>query len=175
MPRPPLVLLAFTALVCCGSPPADAAATTLPALGINQLRTPLPGIATSGQPTAEQFAALPAAGVRRVVNLRLADEPGTGWEEARAAELGMQFVRLPIAGTDGLTRANVARFAEVLAAGGDAATLVSCASSNRVGAMLALKAYWLDGSSADDALAIGQAAGLTKLEPPVRELLAAPR
>ncbi|SVC09755.1 uncharacterized protein METZ01_LOCUS262609, partial [marine metagenome] len=50
-----------------------------------------------------------------------------------------------------------------------------CASGNRVGGLLALKAYWLDGVEPDDALEIGRQAGLTGLESAVQELLSQPR
>ena len=40
-----------------------------------------------------------------------------------------------------------------------------------MGAMLALKAHWIDGVDAAEALEIGLAAGMTRLEAPVRELL----
>jgi len=49
--------------------------------------------------------------------------------------------------------------------------MLYCASSNRVGAMLALKAHWVDGESPEEALELGLAAGLTSLERSVRDLL----
>ena len=49
--------------------------------------------------------------------------------------------------------------------------LLHCGSGNRVGALLALKAFWLDGGSAEEALEVGLAGGVTRLEPTVRELL----
>ena len=131
--------------------------------------------ARDAMPTEEQFAGLAAAGITRVITLRAADESGTGWEEARAHAAGVQFVRLPVAGRDGLTRATVERFAEALRAGGDAPTLVCCASSNRVGALFALKAAWLDGMPEAEALDLGRAAGMERIEPEVQKLLAAPR
>ncbi|MCB9880115.1 MAG: serine/threonine protein phosphatase, partial [Planctomycetes bacterium] len=102
-------------------------------------------------------------------------ESGTGWEEQHAAAAGVDFVRLPIAGADGLNRDNVDAFAKALDATGGEPTLVSCGSSNRVGALFALKAYWRDGKSKEEAMAIGKAAGMTKLGAKVEELLAQPR
>jgi len=49
--------------------------------------------------------------------------------------------------------------------------VVHCASSNRVGAMAALRAAWLQGQSADQAIETGKAWGLKSLEPEVRALL----
>ena len=51
-------------------------------------------------------------------------------------------------------------------------TLVSCASSNRVGAMFALKAFWLDKMPRDESLALGKKAGMLSLTPVVEQLTA---
>lgn len=168
------VLLGALACLCaCGSPPVDPAGDPAK-LGMRDYAAPLPHVHTSGQPTPEQFALLPKAGITHVIQLRPATEKGTGWEEEAAPQAGVQFVRLPIDGKDGLTRANVERFAAELQAAGDGPTLVCCGSSNRVGGLFALKAGWLDGKSADDALALGRAAGLKALEPAVQALLQQP-
>lgn len=170
MKHPFAALGALAWLVACSSPPADPAGAP-EQLGMRNYAAPLPDIHTSGQPTPEQFALLSKAGIRRVIQLRPATEQGTGWEEAAAQPAGVTFVRLPIDGKDGLTRANVERFAAELAAGGGAPTLVCCGSSNRVGGLFALKAGWLDGKSADEALTIGRSAGLKALEDTVKQLL----
>ena len=49
--------------------------------------------------------------------------------------------------------------------------MVHCASGNRVGAMLALKAAWIDGASPEEALQLGVDAGLTRLHDRVATLL----
>ena len=36
---------------------------------------------------------------------------------------------------------------------------------------VALEAFWLDGASAEQALELGKASGVTRLEPTVREML----
>ncbi|MCA8965981.1 MAG: hypothetical protein KDC48_13935 [Planctomycetes bacterium] len=159
----------------CQNQPAPAQAPTIESLQITNLRTPMPGVHTSGQPTPEQFAQLAAAGTTRVIQLRLATEKGSGWEEEQARAAGVQFVRVPVDGADGLSIDNVRRFADELGADHDGDLLVCCGSSNRVGALFALRAFWLEGKSSTDALAIGKAAGLTKLEPKVRELMQAPK
>ena len=95
-------------------------------------------------------------------------------EAAVVAALGMSYVNIPVAGAGDLTPANVALLAAALDGHGDSQrTLLHCASSNRVGAMLALKAKQVDGKSAAEALAIGRAAGLAGLEPVVVQLLQA--
>ena len=49
--------------------------------------------------------------------------------------------------------------------------LLHFATGNRVGALTALKAVWLDGMTPDAALVLGRATGLTRLEPAVRAAL----
>ena len=46
-------------------------------------------------------------------------------------------------------------------------------SGNRVGALFALKAQYVDGKSTEDALSEGRAHGLKAMEPAVRQLLGA--
>lgn len=141
-------------------------------LGVRNARMPLEGVVTAGQPTEDQLEALREAGFENFISLRPTAEDGAGWEEAHAADGSYSFQRLPISGGDDLTRANVETFAAALDARGGEPTVLYCASSNRVGAMLALKAFWLDGATAEEALALGQAAGLTRLEGRVVELMA---
>ena len=171
-----LTLTAALLFASCGSPDADPQGAAAPqsdpaALGIPHFSAPLPNVVCSGQPTKEQFDALKAAGVQRVLHLRRKSEKGTGWEEARAAEAGISFERLAIAGGPGLTRENVEAFAAKLASYGEEKVLVSCATSNRVGAMFALKAGRLEGAAHEAAMALGQRAGLKGLSPVVAKLL----
>lgn len=142
-----------------------------PALGLLNEARPEPGLITSGQPTEAQFAALPAAGVATVIHLRPTTEKGTGWEEAKAKDLGLAFVRLPIDGAKDVTEANARKLADLLA-GAKGPVLLSCGSSNRCGALLALKAFHVDGLGKDEALACGRRGGLKALEPTVAALLA---
>ncbi len=154
--------------------PSQPSAAESGAVEILNGRQPLPGLITGGQVTREQMAALGSRGYRHFINLRPTDETGTGWEEELARELGLQFVRIPVEGADGLTEDNARRLAaELERAGGEPAVLY-CGSGNRVGALLALKANRLDGASAEEALALGREAGLTRLEPAVREILGLP-
>ena len=141
------------------------------ATGMSNARMPAPGLLTGGQPTGAQFEALSGAGYTRFISLRPEGESGGGWEEADAAAHDHTFDRLAIAGAGDLTRENVDAFAALLAEYGDEPTVIYCASGNRVGAMLALKAFWIDGAAPEDALRLGLDAGMTRLETPVRTLL----
>lgn len=150
---------------------ADASAV----VEIPNARTPLEGVLSGGQPTPEALAAAAAAGYRTIVNLRSQAEMDAleGWDEAATiADLGMEYVFLPMAGAEGLTADNARRLAEVLADPDNRPMMVHCASGNRVGGLLALKAFYVDGEDAETALEIGLAGGLTKLEEAVRQHLA---
>src|SRR3546814_16710026 len=83
----------------------------------------------------------------------------------RAAGIG--YHNLPIHGADDLTQARVTQFDQLLQDAGDQSTLVPCASSNRVGAMIALRAALVDGRSPDEALAEGRRWGLKRPDPAV--------
>lgn len=159
-----LVILALPA--AADEPPA-------PRIEIVNALTPLPGVLSGGQVTAEQLAAAAAAGYRTVVNLRTSEEPLDWDEPARVEELGMRYVALPIAGAADVTRENAEKLARILEEA-PRPLLLHCGSGNRVGALFALKAYYLDGKDAEAALRIGLDAGLTKLEPKVREVLGLP-
>ena len=180
------VLATVATLVSCtaeNAPPdtsgAEAMLSSTPAMtlavateqGVRNARMPIEGLITAGQPTQEQLEALRSAGVDHFVSLRPTSEDGAGWEEALSASEGFAFDRLPITGTGALTRENVETFAAIMQEVGDESAVLYCASSNRVGAMLALKAHWIDGVPPEAALEFGLSAGLTSLETPVRELL----
>lgn len=132
---------------------------------------PLPyaeGRYAGGQPTPAELEGLAGRGVRTVINLRAAGEPLDYDEAAEARRLGLEYVALPIAGAADLDDARVREFGRQLdAAHSRGAVLVHCASSNRVGAMVALDAALNRGATLGQALAVGRAAGLASLEPAV--------
>lgn len=134
-------------------------------------RAPFKGIITAGQPDADQLRAIAAAGHKLVINTRAHGEPLVDQEQAFVESLGMRYVHIPVSGSGDLTVANAKIMADALAADDALPALVHCASSNRVGALFALKAFHLDGKSVDVALAEGRASGLTRMEAMVRPLL----
>jgi protein tyrosine phosphatase (PTP) superfamily phosphohydrolase (DUF442 family) len=70
-----------------------------------------------------------------------------------------------------LTVDNAALMAKQLA-GAPGPVLVMCNSSNRVGALFALKARFLDGKTAEAAILVGKACGLAKAEAAVTKMVA---
>lgn len=136
-------------------------------LELPAMARPFEGMISAGQPSKAEFRTLTSTEVRTVINLRGAGEEGTWDEAAMAEQMGLEYVNIPITGPEDLTRGAVDLFSDVLRKEeGD--FLVHCGSSNRVGAMFALRAFWLMGKSKEEALAIGEKAGLDTLEGAVR-------
>src|SRR3546814_10189813 len=84
-------------------------------------------------------------------------------EEAEARTAGLVYSNLPLRGAVDLTRENVLAF-DALVRDAKRPVLVHCASGNRVGAMAALRAAWVDGKEIDEAIATGKAWGLRSEE-----------
>ena len=125
-------------------------------------------IAFAGQPDEDAFKVFADSGYAAIIDLRT-DREDRGLDEQVVVEsLGMDYVSLPI-GSDGISFEN-ARALDELLSGYDKPVLVHCASGNRVGALLALRAS-LNGAGDAAALEVGKKGGLTALEPQVREIL----
>ncbi len=167
--------------IACGAGTTSAGGATTASdgsaetFGIRNGARPQPRLITAGQPTPAQLDAARAGGVRTVISLRADDEPGQAWEADALMTEGVRFVRIPVHGAEDLTEEKArqldAALAEALAAEGD--VLLHCGSSNRVGALMALRAFYVQGKSVEEALAVGRASGLASLEPQVRERLLA--
>ena len=140
-------------------------------IGLRNMNTPLPGIVTAGQITPDQLERLTQKGYKNIITLRQAHEGGTGWEEDRARQLGVRFVRIPVDFAAGLDLANAKKLDLALKESGEAATVVYCGSSNRVGALFACRARWLHGQSKEKALALGKAAGATRYVEHIKRVL----
>lgn len=128
-------------------------------------------LSVAGQPTPEELQRFAAEGGTHVIDLRGPGED-RGYDEAAAVEAaGMSYHNLPITGAAGLTRENVKKLDSLLTETSGGKTLLHCASANRVGALMALRARWLQGASMAEALEIGRRHGLTSLQPQVEALL----
>lgn len=127
----------------------------------------------SGQPSAEAIAKLPSAGITTVIDLRPDAETPDLDEKAVVEKAGLKYILLPISGAADLTPENVNRFDQLLKQTSSENVLIHCASGNRVGAMMALQARWVQGMSAEESFAIGKAAGMTGLTGDVQKLLEA--
>lgn len=128
------------------------------------------GMVLGGRPDADDFAQMAASNYRTIIDLRSLRETGVQDDQALVETLGMTSIHIEVAGAGGLTRAAAALLDGVLETC-EGRVVIHCASGNRVGALLALRAYWMQGISKDAAIALGVEAGLTKLEPVVRQIL----
>lgn len=137
---------------------------------IPNFKQPRPQLVTGGQPEADAWSAIAKAGIKSVVNLRPSAElPGRD-EAKEVTDADLIYVNLPVDGPASLSKEQVQTFWDVLhsAEGG---VLVHCGTGNRCGAMLALTEAWFRQNDVEDAIAFGKQAGLTGLEPVIRDLL----
>jgi len=146
-----------------------AAVQTDPAELLRNGKMPFAGVLVGGQPTADQIRTLASLGYGTVVNLRTLEEKDQT-DPALVESLGMKYVVLPIGDPATLNEQNAVKLAEILN-DADAPVVVHCASGNRVGGLFALKAFYADGKTPEEALAIGRDAGITRIEPLIREKL----
>lgn len=124
---------------------------------------------SAGQPSKDDLVEIAEQGYVAVIDLRMPNEDRGLDETSEVESLGMEYIALPIAASDGLTVANANTLAAMIEKY-DAPVLVHCGSGNRVGALMALQASD-DGASADEAIEIGKEFGLTRLEGKVREIV----
>lgn len=95
-------------------------------------------VATSGQPTESQFAAIKESGYQVVVNLALTSSPNALPNEQEIVEsLGMQYVHIPVVWADP-TLDDIARFFNIMEANADQPIFVHCAANMRVSAFMYL-------------------------------------
>ena len=132
--------------------------------------SPVDGITSAGQPDTAALEVFADSGYATVIDLRGEGEDRGFDEAAVVEELGLHYVTLPITSGSEISFDN-ARKLDALLQQYPGPVLVHCASGNRVGALLALRAS-LDGADDEKALALGRQGGLTGLEGAVKERLA---
>lgn len=170
LPAALLLMTGAGALVARQAP--EGAAPAAPAL-VHQ-RQPEPGLITGGVPeTSTVWEALARSGVRLVIDLRADQEVGRD-ELAAIAAAGLRREVVTVTGEAELDLPTARALDALLDAAEGSPTAIVCSSGNRVGALLAVEGFWLDGLSAEAALERGLAAGMTRLEPSVRQLLGLP-
>jgi uncharacterized protein (TIGR01244 family) len=137
-----------------------------PAHGFNTLAE---NLVTGGQPSQADLMQLKKIGVTKVINLRGPNEDIPFNEEAEAATLGLEYIALPISDAADVSVENARQLHELLR--GDEKVLLHCASGNRAGALLAIRAHLIEGKPMDESLKFGRAAGLSSLEEKVKSVL----
>ena len=117
-------------------------------------------IATAGQPSEEELAAVARAGFEVVVNLALHDVEYSLPDERRTVEsLGMRYVHIPVVWERPL-RSDLERFFEVMDALPGKRVFVHCAANKRVSVFMALyrqlRQDWPPDATRPDVLAVWQ-------------------
>ena len=131
---------------------------------------PAENVMTGGQPRLADLPVLKEKGVTTVINLRGLGE-NLGFDEtAELQKLGIKYVQIPMCNAADLTLDNVKKLDKALKKVKGTA-LVHCASSNRVGALLAVREFHINGKTAEEAMAFGTSAGMKGLTPAVQAVL----
>ena len=137
---------------------------------IPNFKQPRPQLITGGQPESDSWKELADAGIKTVINLRPAAELASRNEEKDVTDADLIYVNLPVEGPASLSKEQVKALWDVLHSA-DGSVLIHCGTGNRCGAMLALAEGWFRQNDIEDAIAFGKQAGLTGLEPVIRDLL----
>ncbi len=131
---------------------------------------PVDGITSSGQPDEAALQVFADSGYAVVIDMRGADEDrGIEDFEGAVEATGMDYVALPVVGREAISFETAGKL-DALLQEADGPVLIHCGSGNRVGAVLALRES-MHGADDEDAIEFGKDAGLTRLEPLVREVL----
>ena len=135
-------------------------------------QVPFDSVLTGGQPTFDQIKQAAETGFKTVINLRADNElPPPEQEKIWVEGSGMKYIHIPIVVAEGFAPQNAKLFADVLSKPEHYPLIVHCKSGERVGAMFALKAFHIDEKEIEEALLIGERAGLIKLTPTVKKIL----
>lgn len=130
---------------------------------------PVNGITAAGQPDKAALEVFAGNGYSTVIDLR-GEQEDRGLDEAAVVEaLGMDYITFPITGREAISFESAGKLDQLIASA-DGPVLVHCGSSNRVGALLALRKS-LAGADDETSLAYGIEGGLTSLEGRVKEVL----
>ena len=159
-----LLMSANTATLIAGE------TVNLDELSMKNAKQPFEGIVTGGQPSLIDLKKLKKQGIKNIINLRGAGE-FDGYDEVKETKvLGFNYITLEISSASDINIENSKKFDNLLN-NLEGKTLVHCASSNRVGALFALREALIKGKSVEDAILVGKSAGLYSLEKRVKAVL----
>ncbi len=134
------------------------------------LAKPLPNLMTAGQPSEDDLKKLAAMGTKAIINLRSEAELEQLNQKKLVESMGMQYISIPIAGSKGINLES-AQALDTALNKIKGSVLLHCASSNRVGGLLAYRAFALQNKTAEEALLLGEKSGMTSSEARVRALI----
>ncbi|WP_404787500.1 protein tyrosine phosphatase family protein [Altericista sp. CCNU0014] len=112
-----------------------------------------PEIATSGQPTEEQFQRIAAQGIQAVINLGLTDaDYALPDEQGLVQSMGLSYLHIPVQ-WEHPTLKNFQDFLAAMRRYNDRSLLVHCAANFRVSCFMALYHVFEDGWIPEQAMA----------------------
>lgn len=101
-------------------------------------------ICTGGQPKMEDLEKMKAEGIRAIINLRQASEYDAAAEEAKAKEVGLKYVHIPVNGRE-MKDDYAVEFLKATDDETNRPAFIHCASANRVGAFWMIRRVLRDG------------------------------
>lgn len=107
-------------------------------------------ICTGGQPRLEDLEKMKAEGIRAIINLRQASEYDAAAEEAKAKEVGLKYVHIPVNGRE-MKDEYAEEFLKATDEAENRPAFIHCASANRVGALWMIRRVLRDGWSLEKA------------------------
>jgi uncharacterized protein (TIGR01244 family) len=116
-----------------------------------------PGLAVAGKPSPEALARLKDQGFKTIIDLR-SEAEGLAEEKAIVEDQGLRYVSVPMTAAS-FSLADVQAVGRILDDPAAGPVLLHCASSNRVGGVLAVLEAKA-GKPLEDAIAAGEKAGL---------------
>ncbi len=119
-------LLLLTCLVAVTLAAQDAPLTAVNFLRVNDQ------VCTAGQPSMDDLAKLKTQGIRAVINLRRPSEYNMEEEVAKARELGLRYINIPVDGNN-IQDAQAAEFLKAAADPENRPLFIHCTAANRVG------------------------------------------
>ncbi len=117
------------------------------------------GFIVCGLPTRETLDRALALGIDSALSLMDSSEPGISEVAPYGASIGFRYLRFVIRGREDLSEAMAWEFAATLALL-DSPAIIHDDTGERVAALFALKAFFVDELGADRALAIGTQLGM---------------
>jgi uncharacterized protein (TIGR01244 family) len=107
-------------------------------------------VCTGGQPTMVELERLKQEGVRAVINLRRPSEYNAEEEAAKARQLGLRYINIPVDGS-GPKDAQVEEFLKATDDPLNRPAFIHCTTANRVGAFWMIRRVLRDGWPVDKA------------------------
>lgn len=131
-------LLFFVALfACAGISAAQEGITAINFLRVNE------ELCTAGQPSLDDLVKLKAQGIRSIINLRRPSEHAAEEEIAKARELGLRYINIPVDGNN-IQDAQVEEFLKAATDPENRPMFIHCAAANRVGGFWMIRRVLVD-------------------------------